>query len=59
MAPSLMKAAIVESGTGNLLPYGTSFQQFGAQFAQKSGCAVTDVCTNLFRWVVVVLANIA
>ena len=43
-----MKAAVTESGSGNLIPYGTPFQQFCAQYAQALGCGATDVSTFLF-----------
>ena len=42
-APSLMKAALAESGAGALIPYGATFQQYGAEFAQKLGCSGSDV----------------
>ena len=42
-APSLMKAAVVESGAGELIPQGIAFQQYGAEFAQKLGCSTSDV----------------
>lgn len=53
-----MKAAVAESGAGNLIPYGTTFQQFGAQFAQKLGCAVTDVSVSMFLLFVVLLSTV-
>ena len=53
-----MKAAVAESGAGNLIRYGPGFQQFGAQFAQKLGCAVTDVGVSVFLLFVILLPTV-
>ena len=42
-APSLMKAAIAESGAGAPIQYNTTYFQQGQQYAQALGCNVTDV----------------
>lgn len=42
-APSLMNAAIMESGGGRDAPINSSFQATGTKYAQRLNCSVTDV----------------